>query len=371
MPSDCDVFFKLHCTQTGHTVGECVLNAPKRLNALNFEMLKALNGQLQLWINDKKVVAIIIRGAGERAFCAGGDVRALQKMVISAEKQSQQRAEQLLAEEYRLDYRLHTCGKPVLCWGSGIVMGGGVGLLAASSHGVVTESSQIAMPEISIGLFPDAGGSWFLGKMPARTGLFVGMSGVHMSASDALFAGLAHHVLDDEDFPRLLTAMLALKWTHAHRDNHRLLSGLLTSMASRLSSPSPSVLQDGAHTISELTCAAEPPQILAGLKTLKGVLWEQAVENMEYGCPLTAWLVIEQLHRARHLSLADMLRRELTMAVHCLRGQNFVEGVRALLVDRDNSPNWNPPTLTDVTPEQVEQHFSALWTAAEHPLADL
>ena len=194
MTENCQVLFREHEGTNGCRIGHATLNAEKSLNALTLDMVDQLYEKLNLWRDDPAIVAVVLDGAGERAFCAGGDIRRLRQSVIDSDYGVNPYGEQFFAREYRLDYLIHRFGKPVLCWGSGIVMGGGIGLLAGASHRVVTQGSRLAMPEISIGLFPDVGAGWFLNRMPGKVGLFLGLTGLRMNAGDALFTGLGNSI---------------------------------------------------------------------------------------------------------------------------------------------------------------------------------
>src|SRR5690606_15192614 len=177
-------------------IGIATLNVPRALNALSLEMIDLLKMQLDDWQQDARIAAVWLDAEGDKAFCAGGDVvRLYQSMVDTPTGERNHYAEAFFGREYQLDYLLHTYGKPVICWGHGIVMGGGLGLMSGCSHRVVTEKSRIAMPEITIGLHPDVGGSWFLSRMPGRTGLFLGLTGANINAADALYIGLADRAI--------------------------------------------------------------------------------------------------------------------------------------------------------------------------------
>ncbi len=178
------VLFTEHATQDGHVIAEVKLNAERSLNALTLEMCEEMLPRLRDWATDERVVAVLLDSAGEKAFCAGGDVVNLYKTITGEGDPSF--PERFFETEYRLDFLLHTYPKPVICWGNGIVMGGGMGLLSASSHRIVTETSRLAMPEVTIGLYPDVGASWFLNRLPNGAGRFLAMTGCQINAPDAV-----------------------------------------------------------------------------------------------------------------------------------------------------------------------------------------
>src|SRR5690606_26186366 len=200
-------------TASGHRFGHATLDAPASLNALTLAMVDRLASQLDQWIEDPGIAGIVLDAVGDKAFCAGGDVVALYRSIRAASPGAvPAEAAAFFEREYRLDYRIHTCPKPVLCWGHGIVMGGGIGLLAGASHRVATPATRLAMPEISIGLYPDVGGSWFLGRAPGRTGLFLALTGAPMTAADARFVGLADFVVAHDDKAAVLETISASRW---------------------------------------------------------------------------------------------------------------------------------------------------------------
>ncbi|CAM3582369.1 enoyl-CoA hydratase/isomerase family protein [Parendozoicomonas haliclonae] len=375
MSDNCQVEFLEHQTQSGHILGQAILDAPASLNSLTLEMIKALFDRLSQWQQDERVVAVVLSGNGGKAFCAGGDIRKLHGSVLEHDFGPNPYGEEFFTREYRLDHLIHTFGKPVLCWGAGIVMGGGIGLMAGASHRVVSPSSKLAMPEVSIGLFPDVGGSWILGRMPGRVGLFLGLTGARLNATDALFCGLADRFLDDDALPKLLEAMTVLAWqsgAEAVPANHQCLSELLRICEQERSADKPvSSVQQNFDAIQQVTDADNPQAVLSNIQAQEGEWWQRAAASLQAGCPMTAHIVFEQLAQAKHLSLADVFRMELNVAVHCLRNPNFAEGVRALLLERGSTPQWSPATLQEVEGVKVKAFFDSPWSEQVHPLADL
>ena len=179
-------------------VGRVTLNVAATLNSLTLEMVDLLQAKLDQWRGDEKIAAIFIDGAGEKAFCAGGDVQALHESAVATPGGPCDYAEAFFTREYRMNYTLHTYPKPIICWGHGIVMGGGLGVMVGCSHRVVTEKTRIAMPEVTIALFPDVGGSWFLNHMPGKTGQFLALTGASINAADAIYTGLADRFISSE-----------------------------------------------------------------------------------------------------------------------------------------------------------------------------
>lgn len=356
----------------GFKVGVATLNAPAALNALNLSMIRALHEQLRQWADDPHVACVLLQGAGDKAFCAGGDVRSLHAAIAAhgGKPAPNPQAQAFFGEEYRLDHHIHTHAKPIVVWGGGIVMGGGLGLMAGASHRVVTETSRIAMPEVAIGLFPDVGGSWFLRRMPGRTGLFLGLTGAPLAAADALYTGLADHLLAEAQRPTLLPALLALPWQRDALHNRRLLSRLLGSLAQ----PRPaSVVQAHQAVIDEMTAGDALPAVVERITGYAGdSAWlRRAAAALAAGSPTSMALVWEAWRRSEGRTLAEMLRMELVLALQCCAHPDFAEGVRARLIDKDNAPRWTPATLDEVSLAWVAQHFETPAGWPGHPLADL
>ena len=370
------VLFREVAAANGRRIAFAQLNAEKSLNALSLDMIRLLDPQLRLWADDPTIACVVLHGAGEKAFCAGGDVRSLRKAIVEYQgAPPNPGALAFFGEEYRLDHRIHSYPKPVLVWGGGIVMGGGLGLLAGASHRVVTETSRIAMPEISIGLFPDVGGSWFLRRMPGAMGLFVALTGVPLNAHDALEAGLANHFLRAADRDALFEELLAQDWQESSGGNRLLLSRLLSGYSGKAAGLLPeSNLRKQAAAIESL-CAGNS---LAGVVQRIGAYagedaWiRRGAATLAAGSPTTMALVWELRRRAATLSLAEVFRLELIVALQCCAHPDFAEGVRALLIDKDNKPQWQPATLAQLTQERIDAHFTApAWPLGAHPLADL
>ncbi|WP_445355620.1 enoyl-CoA hydratase/isomerase family protein [Microbulbifer sp. EKSA008] len=349
------------------------LNLPKALNALNSPMIDLLSAQLNRWAEDTEVAAVWIDGSGDKALCAGGDVVALyRESAAYGETPDYGFTTDFFSREYRLDYQIHTYAKPVVVWGGGFVMGGGIGIMAGASHRIVTETTRMAMPEITIGLFPDVGGSWFLNRMPGRLGLFLGLTGAQFNGADALFAGMADRIIGQGQRESVLSALAELSFGENLEANHQLISNCLKSQELPLLERPESALREHYDQIQQLTDFATLPEVCAAISAYQGVdKWlQRAAATLAGGSPLTPWIVWEQLQRARHLSLADIYRMELALAVNLCASGHFKEGVRALLIDKDREPQWQPDSLEQITPAQVESCFEGPW-AGEHPLADL
>ena len=311
----------------GMRIAIATLDAPKSLHALTLDMIRLLDDALKRWAQDPQIACVVLQSSTDKAFCAGGDVRALRQAVLNdPHTVPNPAALTFFSEEYRLDHLVHTYAKPLLVWGGGIVMGGGVGLMAGASHRVVTETTRIAMPEISIGLFPDVGGSWFLSRMPGRVGLFVGLTGAALNARDALFTGLADYVLPQQQRAAVLDALCTLDWNNAAPDpgadraNHLVLDRLLRSHAMAAadstdgtdSAPALPASQVLTHfdTIAALTASRDIADVIESIVGYGGdSAWlRRAATALAAGSPSAAAVTWTLRERVRHLSLADVFR---------------------------------------------------------------
>ncbi len=366
-----NLIFEERPCRHGFRLGLASLDAGASLNALSLPMIEALAHRLAIWQDDPEIACVVLRGNGARAFCAGGDVRALAEACRADPGTVPALARRFFADEYRLFHRLHHYRKPLLGWAHGYVMGGGMGLLQSTGLRIVTPSSRLAMPEIGIGLYPDVGASWFLGRLPGRLGLFLGLGASQLNARDALDLGLADRFLLDEQQEALLHGLAQLNWNEQSASQ---LHSLLQALENEALTPLPEAqLLPRRERIDRLLDVADLPaawHALTALQDDSDPLLARAAATLASGCPLTAHLVWEQLRRARRLSLAEALRMEYAMSLNCCRHPEFAEGVRARLIDKDNRPRWHWPQVAAIPPSVVEAHFAPTWEG-EHPLAQL
>lgn len=364
--SDCVLFSELP-TRCGRVIARATLNAPKSLNALSLEMIQALSQQLDAWEQRDDVVAIWLDGAGGKAFCAGGDIVQMHKsMVKHAGEGRNPFTEQYFAEEYALDYRIHTSRIPVVVYGDGIVMGGGMGLLQGADFRLVTPRSRLAMPEITIGLFPDVGGSWFLNRLPGKVGLFLGLTGAHINGREAVEVGMADRMVDG-DADSLLAALAEQDFADEARDNQVVLYRLFREQQADMSDLSHPLVEH-LPQINAL-CDGESVEVVTEqlLHAKQRDAWlDKALGNLEKGCPQTAHLVWEQLRRSTYYSLAEVFRMEWCLAVQCSLHGDFREGVRALLIDKDGKPGFRHRSVAAVPRDYIDRFFNC--PAPRHPL---
>ena len=354
--------------QEGH-IGLLTLDSPKTLNALTEEMVNKAQTALDGWAEDSRICLVVLRGSGDRAFCAGANLRALYDgLTGSGDTEAPGR---FFTSEYRLDYTLHRYPKPVLALGHGVIMGGGMGLLAGCRYRVVTPDATLAMPEITIGLFPDAGSSWFLNRLPGRIGLFMGLTGARLNVSDAMRVGLADIILQPEQLNTLLDDLQSQRWSgEAVADDNQLFRMLTDQEAVDYRSLPEGHLEKHEQTIAKLATGDDLPAIVNNLlgHESNDPWWQNCVENLANGCPITPWLLWHQLGKGQQMSLKDMFRMELAIAMECTRRRDFAEGIRALMVDKDRSPVWSFTSVGDVPEGIIERHFQPVWDDTNDPM---
>ncbi len=335
--------------ETRGRLGLITLARPKALNALSLGMVERLDAILAAWASDPAVDAVAVRGEGT-AFCAGGDVRALGRLADLGERIAAARA--FFAREYRLNYRIHVFPKPYIALLDGVTMGGGCGISMHGSHRVATERSLIAMPETALGLFPDVGATWYLNQCPGRAGLYLGLVGRRLRATDALALGMATHHLPGAALDSLLAA-LAAEPRLDHDKIDRLLSGHATNpglaeVAAQLSEIDRLFAGDGIEAIlADLGAAAAP--------------WaRQAEAAIRAASPTSLKVTFRQLREGRARSLPEMFMIEYRLALRLSTAHDFTEGVRAILVDKDNAPKWSPARLEQVDEAALDAIFAPL-----------
>lgn len=367
------VLFEEITTSNNFKVAVATLNSEKSLNALSLDMVRSLYPKLNAWAQDEKIAMVILQGAGEKAFCAGGDVVDLYHASVAIGKGNYAKeVEEFFTEEYKLDHLIHTYKKPIMLWGHGIVMGGGLGLMAGASHRVVTEKSRIAMPEITIGLYPDVGGTYFLNRMPEGCGLFLGLTGASINAKDALYINLADHAVNSTDKDALISQLEKANWDISHEQNHKTLTSILMGLEANAQIPDGNI-----HNHKEIIASLANTERVES--AVVNILDEQtddkwftrAQASLKHGSPLSAQLVFNQLQHGKGLGLAECFQFELGLSVHCAAIGEFAEGVRALLIDKDNQPNWMFESVTDVDKALITKMMTPPWSEDAHPLKDL
>lgn len=368
------VLFETVPTQSGHCIALVTLNKPKTLNGLALDMVRCLDKQLKLWRDDEKVSVIVMRGAGDKAFCAGGDLHSIyHSMVAHAGRPGHDNkfACDFFAEEYALDYLIHTFPKPIVCWGDGIVMGGGMGLMMGASHRIVTEYSRLAMPEITVGLFPDVGGSWLLSRAPGRTGLFLGLTGSTIHAGDAMFCGMADYFVKRDQWAALINALEQTAWLTDDRAFQLTTDAIMQVQIEQ--APWGPIRQhfDDINFICQGFELDRIGEAIQALVAHPDEFFQRAAQNYRAGCPGTARLTWILNQKAHVLSLAEIFRLEYGVAVQCAASGSFQEGIRALLIDKDRKPKWPTATLAETAGNWSQPYFAFKTHDPRHPLLKL
>lgn len=366
------VLFEELLAANGRKLGKAELNVPGKLNSLTMEMVDLLLAKLAEWKDDSNIAAVLLTGAGEKAFCAGGDVHALQASAAKTPGGPCTEAEHFFTEEYRLDYAIHTYNKPIVAWGDGIVMGGGLGIYVGASHRVVTETSRFAMPEVTIGLYPDVGGSYFLNRTPGQSGRFLALTGASFNAADAIYTGIANTFIARDHYEAVVDALLNADLGEDNSSNKDRVSAVLAPFVEQSKSSLPvGNVESHLDSINTLCNAVDTREVYRAFEALETEdKWlSKAKNSITHGSPVSVLLIDEQLKRSRDLNLADVFRSEILLSTNVVRFPDFAEGVRALLIDKDNQPRWQYPDVASVPQDVVDAFFVAPWP--ENPLIDL
>jgi enoyl-CoA hydratase len=355
-------------------VGLITLNRPRALNALSLSMVRDLTACLLAWRDTAEVLAVAIRGSHKEGvfghFCAGGDIRFFHQAALAGDPS----LEDFFTEEYTLNHLIHTYPKPYIAFMDGIVMGGGMGLSQGAALRLVTERTQMAMPETHIGLFPDVGGGYFLSRLAGATGEFLGLTGQTLGAAEAVAIGLADGQVHSSQLPTLWEGLTGQSWFDGAAVLHWLRSQVDTQKP-----PAPVWLHSDMQQVFALPTVMAMLDALTTLSQGPGphAPWAQStLDVLNHRSPLMLCVVLEQIRRARGITLAEDLRMERNMVRHCfhlrpLADSETVEGIRALAVDKDKQPKWKPQRVSEVDAAEVESFFGPAWPGHAHPLRGL
>jgi enoyl-CoA hydratase len=327
--------------------GVVTLNRQRALNAVSHRMVRALRAQLEAWADDDAVTRVVVVAAPGRAFSAGGDIRALTDLGQAGRYDE---ALQFWRDEYPLNAYIKTYRKPYVALIDGIVMGGGVGISVHGSHRVAGDRYQFAMPEVGIGFFPDVGATWFLPRMPGETGAYCALTGDRFNAADACAAGIATHRVPSDRFPALLEGLSGTVAVDA-----------VISAFSEPAGQGPILSRRAA--IDRLFAPDSVEDILAALDRENGENreWAQSTAaTIRTKSPLSLKLALAQVRRGRAWDFDACMKTEFRIVSRVIHGHDFYEGVRAVIVDKDNAPKWRPATLDGITDADVERHFASL-----------
>uniref|UniRef100_A0AAR2L4R1 3-hydroxyisobutyryl-CoA hydrolase n=1 Tax=Pygocentrus nattereri TaxID=42514 RepID=A0AAR2L4R1_PYGNA len=333
--------------------GVITLNRPKILNALSLDMIRQIYPQLKKWEKDSETDIVIIKGTGDRAFCAGGDIRSL----ADAGKVGDPLTQDLFREEYTLNNAIGTFKKPYVALISGITMGAGFGLSVHGQFRVATEKTLFAMPETAIGLFPDVGGGYFLPRLQGKLGLFLALTGFRLRGRDVQRAGVATHFVESEKLGALEKDLVELK-SPSVSDVAQVLNTYQGQ--STLDAEKPFALQQHTGAIDRLFKASSVEEILENLQKDGSAFAQKQLETLAKMSPTSLKLTFRQMQMGAGMSLQEVFVMEYRLSQACMRGSDFYEGVRAVIIDKDQNPKWKPSTLAEVTEQLVEESFRSL-----------
>ena len=352
-------------TRVANRTGVITLDRPKALNSLSLDMVRALTAILLKWKDDAQVDAVLITSSSEKALCAGGDIRFFHDVGRVAPTGGSALLEDFFTEEYALNHLIHFYPKPYIAIMDGVVMGGGMGIAQGGPEcglRIVTDRTKMAMPEVNIGLFPDVGGSHFLSHAPGQLGQYLGLTGLTIGAADALYVGLADVFVPGEKLGELKALVEATPGAQ--------LPAAIRAFAAQFAAGA-SELQAQRGVIDAHFGAASVPAIMESLARDENPFAQKALKAMRQRSPLMMCVTRELLLRGASLDVADCLRMERNLVRRNFEHGEVLEGVRALVIDKDNQPKWNPASLDDVTPEMVERFFEPVWPVYAHPLRHL
>jgi enoyl-CoA hydratase len=331
-------------------VGRLRLNRPGALHALNLEMCHAMTDALSAWAADDTVRLVTIDHASGRGFCAGGDIR----MLAASGAADGVEGRRFFHDEYQLNHQLFTYAKPIVAFMDGVTMGGGVGISQPARFRVATENTRLAMPESGIGLFPDVGGGWHLSRLPGRVGVYLALTGARLNGTDCLALGLATHHIPAASLPEVKAALAAES------------TDIVVTLERWSETPPDAPIEALRGDIDRLFAADTLEDILAALDADGGAWAGEQAALLRTKSPTTCKVALRQLTLASAMTdFADDLRMEYRIAHRILVQPDFAEGVRAVIVDKDNAPRWNPATPEGVSDAQLDQIFAPLAPADE------
>lgn len=355
-------------TEIKNGIGFITLNSPKNLNSLGLEMANALLTILEEWRTNDDVHCLFLQG-NDKSFCAGGDLVSLyQKIRNNSPGVISKEALEFFIKEYTLDYTIHKYKKPIITWGSGIVMGGGLGLLVGTSHRIMTEKSILAMPEITIGLYPDVAATWFLNQMPDGWGYYFGLTGARMTGGDAIYLGIADYYIPSNLKEFVIDKLMSQNWNKLPEENKITIDELLKKIAVNNMISPVKERKDFAKKLSTLSSVLEFRSLIEELA--RHDEWIRlGLLSFKAGSPTSAMVIYQQLNRGKFLDLEQVFYSELNLTVQFSIRADFPEGIRALLIDKDRRPKWGPQTLEEVKQVNIESYFVPILDSSD-PLLD-
>lgn len=358
---------KLECAD-GSIVGVLELDNPASLNALSYTMIEQLYNQLREWQTDDNIVSVVLHAQGEKAFCAGGDIQAIYRALENKEQDFDSALSAMKTYfdlEYRCDHLIHTYPKPIIAWGHGYLMGGGVGLFMGASHRVAETTTRFAMPEIKIGLYPDVGATYFLNQLPKHYALFLGLTACQINATDMKALGLSQWIAPPASKGSFLSQLAGINWK-SETDINEKIATVLRSI--EVKEPSEGLMLPHASLIEQL-CSGDLSKTVNAIRSadVDDKWFINAQKTLNYGSPLSLNITYQQLTQYQGLSLDACFYMEFNLTLRCGLEGDFREGVRALLIDKTNQPNWMHKRVGDVTRQDLERFFAPI-DSAEYPL---
>ena len=330
--------------------GRILLNRPEVLNALNHGMIVKLQAQLNIWEADDAVRIIIIEGVGEKAFCAGGDIRAL----YDSRPDNEKFCASFFADEYRLNMCIKSYSKPYISIMDGIVMGGGVGVSVSGSIRIATENTRCAMPETGIGFFPDVGGTYYLSCAPNNSGVYLGLTGNRMKAADAIYTGFADKSVSSNCLSELTSVLCNFDYSaNIAQEINALIKPYEMD-------PGPAALKTLGMQNLDVFSKTSVEEICTELDKLRSDWSAQTLENLRQKSPSSLKVTLKAINSARELTFNECMAQEYRIALKMMKGNDIYEGIRALIIEKDGQPDWQPNSLESISKCFVDSHFQSL-----------
>lgn len=342
-----DVLFDIAQGESGN-IGIIILNRPSVLNSLNNTIINQMYEKLVAWAASPKIKAVIIKGSGEKAFCAGGDLR----LTYELYQKKDANIISFFKDEYRLNSFIHYFPKPYIAFLNGITMGGGVGVSMHGSHRIATERLVFAMPETGIGLFPDVGGTFFLPRLRNHIGYYLGLTGNRINADDCCALEITQHKMEVDAFEALIEKLAATKFKKNAYES-------VTEIIQQFNVPSrQSTLLQDAPLIEEYFSAPTIELLIDKLQNSSQPLLHHVYETLQKKSPTSLKVTFKALQKGSKLTFNECMEQEYRLVSHFIRNHDFFEGIRAIIIDKDQQPKWQPSTLSEVTNEMVDNYFA-------------
>jgi enoyl-CoA hydratase len=346
-----DVLFEEISGNQGN-LGVITLNRPEVLNSLNHTMVHAMHARLKIWATANPIKAVVIRAANGRAFCAGGDLRLTYKRYLEHDPA----LPHFFRDEYQLNQFIFHFPKPYIALLDGMTLGGGVGISIHGSHRVATDSLLFAMPETGIGFYPDVGGSYFLPRLPNKMGFYLGLTGEKIASDDCVAIGIAQQKVARESLPELMNALAQEAFGNDARAS-------VTQIIKRFNmqvKPSRFFGSPIATAIDTCFSATTMEEIVQSLQYASDPIGKETANILAKKSPASLKITLRALQEGKRMDFDACMRQEYRLSCHFLQGHDFFEGIRAVIIDKDQAPHWNPSTLEGVTQSEVEKYFTPL-----------